>query len=369
MTSPAQRGPLRIEVVPLVAVPSLWDDAWAQLATAASEPNPFAESWFMRPALRNLAMQADDRMMAVWHGDDLVGMLPITRTSRYGRLPVPHVQNWMHFHCFFGAPLVRAGFETIFWRAVLETLDGAAWADSFLHLVGLDPMGPLFAGLRDTRRTDVVHHRQRAMLRSELSAEAYYNTNVRPKRRKELRRLRKRLDDQGRVEFSTLAADGPVDDWIHNFLSLEASGWKGRVGSALSSHATTSGFFKEAVTAAHRAEKSELLRLTVDGKPIAMLVSFVTPPGRYAFKIAFDEGYARFSPGVLLSIENLRSLNRPDVEWTDSCAAENHAMINSLWAERRAIIRVTVPLAGLRRRTIFHAARGIEILAAQLRSR
>ena len=112
-----------------------------------------------------------------------------------------------------------------------------------------------------------------------------------------------------------------------------------------------------------------MLRLTLDAKPIAMLVNFITPPGAFAFKIAFDENCARFSPGVLIKIENLKMLDREDVDWTDSCAVEDHPMINSLWAERREIVRVTVPLAGARRKALFSAARGLETLAATLRGK
>ena len=110
-----------------------------------------------------------------------------------------------------------------------------------------------------------------------------------------------------------------------------------------------------------------MLRLTLDGKVIAMLINFMTPPGGFAFKIAFDEDYARFSPGVLIKIENLKVLGRPDIEWMDSCAVENHPMINSLWAERREIVRITVPLAGARRKAVFRGARLLERTAAWVR--
>ena len=157
--------------------------------------------------------------------------------------------------------------------------------------------------------------------------------------------------------------------WIADFLALEASGWKGREGSALGGDPSTKRFFEAAIAGAHCAGKLDMLSLTLDGKPIAMLVNFITPPGAFAFKIAFDEDYARFSPGVLIKIENLRMLDRTDVGWTDSCAVEDHAMINSLWAERREIVRVTVPLAGARRKAVFTTARGVETLAARVRGK
>ena len=77
-----------------------------------------------------------------------------------------------------------------------------------------------------------------------------------------------------------------------------------------------------------------------------MLANFVTPPGACSFKTAFDENFARFSPGVLLQLENLAMLENPQVEWTDSCAAADHPMIDRIWRERRAIGRVSIAIGG-----------------------
>ncbi len=95
-----------------------------------------------------------------------------------------------------------------------------------------------------------------------------------------------------------------------------------------------------------------------------MLVNFLTPPGSFSFKIAHDEAFARFSPGVLIQLANLDILGRGDIDWMDSCAAENHSMIDHLWAERRSIVRVTVPLSGLRRRATYHVCRTLEQASA-----
>ena len=100
-----------------------------------------------------------------------------------------------------------------------------------------------------------------------------------------------------------------------------------------------------------------------------MLINFRTPPGSWSFKIAYDESLARFSPGVLIELENLpRVLGDPQIDWMDSCAVENHPMINSLWAERRSIIQVSLPLAGAKRTAIYRACRAAEMASARLRN-
>lgn len=75
--------------------------------------------------------------------------------------------------------------------------------------------------------------------------------------------------------------------------------------------------------------------LDLDERPLALLINFFAPPG-FSFKTAFDEDYARFSPGVLLQQANLDLLDDPAIAWVDSCAAPGHPMIDSVWRERRA---------------------------------
>jgi hypothetical protein len=125
--------------------------------------------------------------------------------------------------------------------------------------------------------------------------------------------------------------------------------------------------FRQALRGAARAGKLELLTLRLDGRAIAMLVTFLALPGSFSFKTAFDEDYARFSPGVLLQIENLKLLERPGLAWCDSCAAQDHPMIDSLWGGRRTVGRWSVAIGGPFRRFAFALLLTAEKAKARLR--
>jgi hypothetical protein len=107
------------------------------------------------------------------------------------------------------------------------------------------------------------------------------------------------------------------------------------------------------MTAAAQRGRLERLSLELDGQPIAMLASLLAPPGAFSYKTAFDERFSRFSPGVLLQLENLAMLERAGIAWTDSCAAPDHPMIDSLWRERRALGRFSIAIGGTARRALF----------------
>ncbi len=355
-------------IVPISEAVATLAAEWAALGTDAAVANSFAEPWFVAASVAALPTDGV-RMVVVREQGFLIGLMPIVVAHRYGRLPVAHVENWMHFNSFFGAPLVRRGREAAFWSGLLEALDDDRASPAFLHVVALDADDAVTRALLAARSaTAVVHRIERALLASDLSPRAYYEATVRKKKRKEIARLQSRLRDLGEVSFRRLENAQELADWTDCFLTLEASGWKGRDGAALANDGATAQLLRRALTGAFAAGRLDMRRLDVDGRAIAMLVNFLAPPGSFSFKIAFDEDYARFSPGVLIQLDNLNILDRAEIDWMDSCAAPDHPMINSLWGERRAIVRVTVPLKGWRRRATFSGCRALENLSARRRA-
>lgn len=348
-----------------------WSDAetirrWDMLAATASEPNPFLESWYLLPALRRFDPRGQVEIVRFERGGELCGLLPIERRWRYARWPLPHLATWMHANCFLGAPLVAKGEEVRFWEALLDWTDAHSGPALFAHFPHLPLEGTLAEALhevsaRQARRVEVVHREERALLRSDLSPEAYFEQALPGKKRKELRRQHARLAEQGRLAVVRNDDTRGLAVWIDHFLALEADGWKGRAGSALASAEATELMAREALTEAGKRGRLERLSLELNGRPIAMLATFVAGEGAFSWKTAFDERFARFSPGVLLQRENLDLLERPGVAWCDSCAAPDHPMIDSLWRERRTIGRISVAIGGPARRAAFDRLVGLEL--------
>ncbi len=348
----APAAPLTVRVVDPLALSDDLAAAWDRLADAASEPNPFAERWCLQSALHLLDPERRARLVVVRDGSDgpVIGIMPLAPAAHYGRLPLRHVTGWAHPNHFLGSPLVRAGFESLFWSILLGWCDAAAWARTLLHVPRLTEGGPLHHALVDVARVrggepETVHREERALLESSLSPADYWDAAVRPKKRKELRRQANRLAEQGEVRLRRWEAGEAIDTWIDAFLDLEARGWKGRAGSALASHTDTQAWFRAILVGAADAGRLDMRTLDLDDRPLAMLINFLSPPGGFSFKTAFDEDYSRFSPGVLLQQANLDLLDDPTIDWVDSCAAPGHPMIDSVWRERRALVWINVPLS------------------------
>lgn len=346
--------------------------SWSKLANLAIEPNPFAEPWYQAAAVQSLASNSTRQIAACWEGESLLGLIPLMRSNTYAGLPLAHLQNWVNHNAFLGSPLVAKGRERDFWHGLLSALDNGRDRAFFLHLTAMRLDGPVAVALEQIcntqgRRFAIFQREERALLEHGLSPEAYLEANVRGKKRKELRRQHSRLSELGDISFERSFGDAGLADWIEEFLALERRGWKGSNGSALDCAKETRELFRNALFGAAKEGKLELLALRLDGRAIAMLVNFITPPGAFSFKTAFDEDYARFSPGVLLQIHNLALLEREDIAWCDSCAAQNHPMIDSIWSGRRSIGRYSIAIGGPIKRAAFTALLAAEQAKGRLR--
>lgn len=353
-------------VSPFVRVYQDWDSlaaqvpAWETLVRSAVEPNVFYEPWMLEPAIRALGGGIDFRFALIFAPDPgaplrsprLVGFFPLIRTRHYRGIPLSTLSLWKHLHCFLCTPIIHEGFVAESWHVLFEWL--AASGESVLELPMLHGSGPVFTGLLDQlakRESEywVFDSFARALMHRAEGSEEYLRRAMSGGHRKELRRLWRRLGEQGRLEALELDGSPGRDKWATSFLELEERGWKGTDGGAMALHPAQAQFFREITAAADQRGKLGCLSLSLDGRLIAMKCNFTSGDGAFAFKIAFDETHARFSPGVQLELENVRWFHaHPRLRWMDSCADPRHPMIGRLWSERRVIHSLLVS-AGSRR--------------------
>jgi len=168
----------------------------------------------------------------------------------------------------------------------------------------------------------------------------------------------------------TAATEPPaVAAALGDFLALEAGGWKGRAGTATADRDDLHRFLRTAVGGLAAEGKVLVNRILVDGRAIAAGIVLRSGRGAWFWKIAYDESFARFSPGVMLTVAlSNELLEDAAIERADSCATENHPMIDRLWCERLALcdrlvaLRPQAPFAAVRR---LEALRSAAIAAAK----
>ena len=309
--------------------------AWEAMAAEALEPNPFYEPWLLLPALDAFGLEKSFRLVTIWDGERLDAVLPLERRGSFRGLPLPALESWRHRHCLLCTPLVRAEGAKETMAALVESLRDV----SVVSLKYLLSEGPFCRALAATGiRGVALDGYERPVLRRARDGEAYIQDFISRKDRQELRRRERRLRELGNLKRFVLGPGEDVGRRIDEFLELEASGWKGREGTALTCSEANRRFAVEVFTAAHARGRLEMVGVDLNGKAIARTIGFLAGEGAYAFKPAYDEAYAKFSPGIISEVARIRNFHDlPGVRWMDSFTDAHNSIMSRLWKDRQRV--------------------------------
>ena len=166
----------------------------------------------------------------------------------------------------------------------------------------------------------------------------YIHENLRAKSRKEMKRQWNRLSETGETRCDVLTSPAELAAGAQQFLAIEASGWKGRRGTAMAQKVMLEQMFRKVVAGLGAHGACAIERLMVAGRPVAISVSLGKGERRWLWKTAYDEAYARFSPGSQLVYRMTADLAESGERVLyDSCAQPDHPMIDHVWKDRRRV--------------------------------
>ena len=336
--------------------------AWSELAARALEPNPFFEPEMVVPATR---LYPNAEVALIEAGSELIGAVPVERSSRWRRVPVSSLAAWCHRDSYLGTPLLAPDAPEAALGALLDSADAGIVA---FELLGSG--GPVEAALRQAAAerglTPVVYEQfERAALRRRAEA-TYLDGRLSKHRARELRRHRRQLTEMHAAPVTV--HDRSTDpDAIAGYLRAEAAGWKAQHGTHFAASDAHAGFFAAVCEGFARAGRLQLLVLSCGDVDIAWKVNFIAGDAVYCFKIAYEPTFARYSPGLQLELDFVDVFHGMPYEWSDSCAAPDNDMINRLWPDRRALATILVPTGGSRGAAARHSLRAV--MAARRRIR
>jgi hypothetical protein len=338
--TPQSIAPLRVEWRPLAALAAITED-WRALAHCALEPNVFYEPAFALPAASVFGSNAGAGL--VWsHAHRLIGLFPGRIERRYG-VPMPVLTGWTHPYGPLGIPLVDRDEPEAVIGAWLDHEAGDSRLPALTMLPLLPETGPFATALasalacRGLPSARFGCHR-RALLAPGANRAGYVERTMGAKKRKELRRQRHRLADVGTLKIEVATQASGIGEALSDFLTLEARGWKGRAGTAAAANEGLRRFIESAVQGLAAEGKARIDRLRLDGAAVAAVVTLRSGDTAWTWKIAYDEEFARASPGVQLMLDLTGMLlDDSTIAKVDSCATAGHPMIDHLWGERLAL--------------------------------
>ena len=305
-------------------------DAWRALAARAVEPNVFYEPAFALTAAP--AFGPDVGALLAWAQDGrLAGLFPLRRR----RLLLPMLTGWTHPFAPLGTPLIDRDALAPTLDAVLDHVAADPRLPKLLALPLMRADGPLAAALDVALaarggRTRLFDAHERPLLKPGANA-----GELLAQQRKKLERKRGKF---GNLSYEIDGSPDGVARALAEFLALETRGWKGRAGTATTQHADIERFVTGAVMGLAAEGKVLGARLDHDGAAIAAVLVLRSGDGAWGWKVAYDEGFSRASPGVRLVLEvSERLLAEDGLAFADSCAAPGQPTFGSIWGERLAV--------------------------------
>jgi CelD/BcsL family acetyltransferase involved in cellulose biosynthesis len=312
---------------------------WEELAAEAAEPNPFYEHWMMLPALDAYGAGEDLRCVAVWENGTLAALFPMQLVRTYRGLPLRTLRSWRHRNMLLCTPLIRAKSAA---KCIAALLQGGL--APVVEFEWIPAGGPFYGALAEAASDGampwlVTDAYARALLVRDRDPRARFNSNM----KNNLRRSEARLGAHGKLNPVRLTPSDDVMAWTEEFMRLEASGWKGRAGTALACREDDRRFVTEIFPGAFRRGRLMITGLDLDGRPLARHCMLMAGDGSFTFKIAYDETYANCSPGILAEVDNVRQfMESPGPRWIDSNTARESENYGRVWKERRTIQRITI---------------------------
>ena len=316
---------------------------WEALAAEAAEPNPFYEHWMLLPALEAYGAAAEFRCIVVWDDGTLGALMPMRAERRYRGLPVRALRSWRDRNSVLGTPLMREKSAAKCVAALLASDVAPALEFEYVCAGGL-----FYGALADAAAAAglpwlVTDAYSRALLLRERDPRERFTSNM----KNNLRRTEARVRTFGKLQPVRFQPGDDLAAWTDEFMRLEASGWKGRAGSALACREDDRRYAAAVLPEALRRARLHITGLDLDGRPLARHVLFAAGEGCFTFKIAYDEAYEKCSPGILAEVDNVRQfMETPGWRWIDSNTSRANQTTGRVWKDRHTFQHVAVGLRG-----------------------
>jgi len=316
-----------------------WD---ALVARAPNRVHTVAFAWISAFFEHCLGLGARGRCLVALDGDAVVGVLPVVFTRKYRSVLTKSEVCPPVSPQTFAADLVcrsedsDAIVDALF--AELDRMTPSAWELEFDHVSELSPV--LSPTARAAYLSFVELDGFGRFVSTGGSFESYL-ASLSPRFARNLRRVERKFHRLGGARVERHAGEHAWEEHLEEFLALEASGWKGRRGTAIANDPSLVAFYRDFTRRLGASGWLEWRVLRAEGRGIASQMTARIGGVLYLWKIAYDERYTAYAPGNLLMLDTIEdAFGSPDID-------EVNCLTNSAWNEDwnmsvRRYYRVTV---------------------------
>ncbi|HEY3644584.1 MAG TPA: GNAT family N-acetyltransferase [Gammaproteobacteria bacterium] len=229
----------------------------------------------------------------LWRQGRLAAVLPMARRSG-------HLESTSNYHTpLFG---ILAEDEP---AAVSMARELFRDAPARVTLATLDPEGATLEACKEAAEEAGYRVVLRPHLLSPYVDLRYgwneYQRNLHSHLQRNLRRGRRQLEEIGPLKVEIVSGTEALDEHLDEAFEVEASGWKGKSGTAIQSRAHTRLFYQRMAHWAAGQGALRLYLLRLGTRVLTMCLTLQRHDHCCMMKGGYDEEFKRFSPGNLLT--------------------------------------------------------------------
>jgi len=271
---------------------------WDSLVQAMPRPSPFLLRGWIVPWSRHYGPGQTPEVHVGRCDGRLVGALPLCVDRRFG---VRRLRFLGGPQAVLGDVLLAPGESPAVGRALVEHLRRRGRHD-LLDVYGI-PGGSVLDQSVDPGELVLIERVEAPVLESRGSWDETYREKTSAKTRNLHKRRRRQLAELGRLETRILSTPEEIDAVLEDVFRLHRLRWHGRPDGSDFASARGSRFQRDALLTLAQEGIPRIALTELDGRAIAFHAYFLFAGRMYVHRLAFDPAFARFSPGLVNTLE------------------------------------------------------------------
>jgi CelD/BcsL family acetyltransferase involved in cellulose biosynthesis len=354
VTMPATRSRLLVTGASSIELRSLracgdFVAEWHDLAQRSLQPNVFYEPEIALAAAQHLVGADSTQAVLVWDRPAaegrrcLLGLFPVKIPGPI--LPFRQLKGMASPYFASGVPLVDRECAPDVLEAILRWLGSADSSGSSYLLPRIDLDGQFACALMAAARTagralTVIGRHYRPLLKSHDGIDEDQSRAMRLAR---LKVLRRQIGSAGKCEIIEASEGAALRDAAEIFMAMEASGRRGRAGTAIMMQTRTSTFLRTATRGLGQGRHCRLTTLMQGETPLAAALLYESGPRAWLVDLVHDETFARYAPGEYLALAlTERQARHGRTLATEQCSTLAQPALDRLWPDQIAVADILV---------------------------
>jgi CelD/BcsL family acetyltransferase involved in cellulose biosynthesis len=276
---------------------------WDRLAVS-DDGTPFMRSAWVLSWWDAYRDDARLETIALWDGDQLVGLFPMCRRGRR----IEAMSNW---ESMLFRPLARD--EDARAELIRHALERSPQLSAESVPAG-DTLDSLVRASKNLGRLTMIRGAHTSPIVDIGGSFEDYRESKRPKWMKRLASYRRKMEREHDFEMTLIEQPAELGELLEESFALEASGWKGEAGTAITSDPRTERFYRLIVKEFQDSGELRFSTIRLDGRLVAFDMSLLVANRLYTLKLGYDESFKKTVPGLVLRLSMIERCFETGIE-------------------------------------------------------